>query len=168
MANPMKKKKKKHGFTNLKKNYMEHKMEMYKNKKMIQNKHKMRWKWGTVEKAMQKQEPVDPPHLGCAGGCQVYWNRAALTGHGSVGRSSSWWRPRPPAPVAETGHDLSGALWDDELLSQLQVGPAFSWEIQVQMSCDGQTSLVITFTGVEEDDGDDHDNDADDDIFIFL
>lgn len=65
-------------------------------------------------------------HLGCAGRCWVGGDGEALTGGGSVGRSSSRWRPRPPASVAEACHHLSGSLWEDELLSQLHIGPAFS------------------------------------------
>lgn len=65
-------------------------------------------------------------HLGCTGQYRVWWDRTALTGGGSVGGRSSGRRPGSPASVAEAGHHLRGALWEDELLSQLQVGPAFS------------------------------------------
>lgn len=63
-------------------------------------------------------------HLGRGGG--RWRDRAALTGGGSVGRGSSGRRPRPPASVAEARHHLSGSLWEDELLAQFHVRPAFS------------------------------------------
>ncbi len=65
-------------------------------------------------------------HLECAARHLVWRDRAALTGGGSVGRSSSGRRPGSPASVAEARHHLSGSLREDELLSQLHVGPAFS------------------------------------------
>lgn len=64
---------------------------------------------------------------GGGGGGGRWMNHAALTGRGSVGGGSSGRGSRPPTSVTEAGHHLSGSLREDELLSQLHVGPAFSW-----------------------------------------
>lgn len=55
----------------------------------------------------------------------VRGDRTALTGGGSVGRRPPGRRPGPAASVAEARHHLSGPLWEDELLTQFHVGPAF-------------------------------------------
>lgn len=67
-------------------------------------------------------------HLGRGGGAGGgrWMNHAALTGRGSVRGGSSGRGSRPPTSVTEAGHHLSGSLREDELLSQLHVGPAFS------------------------------------------
>lgn len=83
-------------------------------------------------------------HLGCAGHCLVWRDRTALTGRGSVRRRSSRRRPWSAASVAETGHHLSGALREDELLPQLHVGPAFSYGMTLQMSHFAKIALMMT------------------------
>lgn len=64
-------------------------------------------------------------HLGGGDGRVVRGAQTALTGGGSVWRGSSGRGPGPPASVAEACHHLSGSLGEDELLTQLHVGPAF-------------------------------------------
>ena len=78
----------------------------------------------TVRRTAGRQQS-GAAHLGCRGGCRVRRDRAALTGGGSVGRSSSGRRSGSAASVAEARHHLSGSLREDELLPQLHVGPAF-------------------------------------------
>lgn len=56
----------------------------------------------------------------------VWGDRAALAGHGSVRRRPPGRRSGSAASVAEARHHLSGSLWEDELLTQFHVGPAFS------------------------------------------
>lgn len=67
-------------------------------------------------------------HLRRGDQCWVCRDRTALTGGGSVGRRPPGRRPGSAASVAEARHHLSGSLREDELLAQLHVGPAFSWE----------------------------------------
>ena len=65
-----------------------------------------------------------------------------MTGVGPIGRGGPGRGSRPPTPVAEAGHDLGGAFWEDELLSQLHVGPAFSWRRE------GETHTLDSPAGV--------------------
>lgn len=75
-----------------------------------------------------------PTHLRCTGQSLVCWDRTALTGGGSVGRSTSGRWPGSAASVAEARHHLGSAFWEDELLAQLHVGPALSYKNTHQMS----------------------------------
>lgn len=91
-----------------------------------------KWAWNCVKTAGPARGAA---HLGRGGGGGVRRvDQAALAGGGPVGGGSSGRGSRPPTPVAEAGHHLGGSLWEDELLSQLHVRPAFSWEAATQTS----------------------------------
>lgn len=124
----------KDGFTNQKQNEMEKQEQQEINGKMISSiKTIDKWEDRNNEGGMMDLQNGDGAgdwttalaHLGRAAQRRV---RTAHAGRRPVGRRPPGWGPRSPVSVAETGHDLCGALREDELLPQLHVGPAFSWE----------------------------------------
>lgn len=76
----------------------------------------------------------------------VWGDRAALTGGGPVRRRPSGRRPGSAASVAEARHHLSGSLWEDELLPQLHVGPAFSWGTTAESTTLGKNGPPSKFS----------------------
>lgn len=114
-----------------------------------QNEYQWQWWWWLEGRDWQQLWGAAYLHRGhrrC-----VWGDRAALTGGGPVGRRPSGRRPGSAASVAEARHHLSGSLWEDELLPQLHVGPAFSWGTMAQSTTRGKNGPPSSFHAAWDD-----------------
>lgn len=123
-------KRNRHGFTN---QNLQEPLEIRKSKsgqesdQIMRNRSTKVDRWeGNCGGGLVDLRQSEAPHLDRGDRRVVRGDQTALTGGGSVWRGSSGRGPGPPASVAEACHHLSGSLGEDELLTQLHVGPAFS------------------------------------------